>query len=238
MADWERWNTHFSTSVEVEVFGVDLRLQQDPSTHNLGTTVWDSSIVFAKYLQQNARKGCLSRAAVKGKNAVELGSGMGLAGISLALMGCDVVLTDIASVLPLLRCNADANLGKGARAGSDNAMLQQAGQVSVAELDWLQPEQLQEWAPGVDIILGTDCMYSEELLEQLLAVVLHLARAHTTVVFCNELRSDSVHSRFQELFGQHFVIKRTPHKKMDATHQHPLIDIFVCKLRKQAAAAV
>lgn len=56
------------------------------------------------------------------------------------------------------------------------------------------------------------------------------------VVFCNELRSDSVHSRFQELFGQHFTIKRTPHKKMDATHQHPLIDIFLCKLRKQAAA--
>ena len=43
---------------------------------------------------------------------------MGLAGLALALLGCDVVLTDVVSVLPLLRRNADANLGKGARAGA------------------------------------------------------------------------------------------------------------------------
>ena len=39
------------------------------------------------------------------------------------------------------------------------------------------------------------------------------------------------------LFNQHFTIKRTPHRKMDPVHQHPLIDIFVCKLRKQALQA-
>ena len=49
---FERWNTHFSTEVKQEVFGVELRLQQDPSSHNLGTTVWDASIVLAKFLEK------------------------------------------------------------------------------------------------------------------------------------------------------------------------------------------
>jgi hypothetical protein len=81
----ERWNTHFSTTVEVEVLGcalsvcvvfgcvrvlkrssandgkqtrpsnpnsVPLRLAQDPASENLGTTVWDASIVLAKFFEK------------------------------------------------------------------------------------------------------------------------------------------------------------------------------------------
>lgn len=66
---------------------------------------------------QNARKGPLSRQALAGKRALELGSGMGLAGFALALLGCNATLTDVASVLPLLRNNAQANLGPAARTG-------------------------------------------------------------------------------------------------------------------------
>ena len=73
---WERWNTHFSTCVDLELFGwgiselcepgaiapsdlADLSccrhqwaLAQDPNSQHLGSTVWDASIVFAKYLEQ------------------------------------------------------------------------------------------------------------------------------------------------------------------------------------------
>lgn len=52
-----------------------------------------------------------------GKRAVDLGSGMGLAGLALALLGCHVTLTDVDSVLPLLQGNATANLGPAFRAG-------------------------------------------------------------------------------------------------------------------------
>ena len=58
-----RWNTHFSTSVSVELFGTPLRLSQDPQSLHLGTTVWDASIVVAKWLERNARWVC-SRASV------------------------------------------------------------------------------------------------------------------------------------------------------------------------------
>ena len=113
----ERWNTHFSTVVEQELFGVTLQLNQDPSSQNLGTTVWDASIVLAKYLEkvgvagasggggselahpallrasptplrlQNSRRGEYSRCKMRGKRALELGAGMGLAGMALAILG-------------------------------------------------------------------------------------------------------------------------------------------------------
>ena len=83
---WERWNTHFSTTVEQEVFGCDaallcqhnrcallysqppprlpharrhpFKLAQDPNSQHLGTTVWDASIVLAKYLEKVNRAAC------------------------------------------------------------------------------------------------------------------------------------------------------------------------------------
>lgn len=51
----ERWNTHFSTSVSITLFGLELRLSQNPQSLHLGTTVWDASIVVAKWLEHNAR---------------------------------------------------------------------------------------------------------------------------------------------------------------------------------------
>ena len=52
------------------------------------------------------------------------------------------------------------------------------------------------------------------------------------MIVANELRSESVHSRFLEIFEQHFTIKKVPHAKMDTTHQHSLIDILLMKRRK------
>ena len=51
MGGFERWNGHLETLVEQEVFGLTLQLAQDPSSLNLGTSVWDASIVLAKYLE-------------------------------------------------------------------------------------------------------------------------------------------------------------------------------------------
>jgi Lysine methyltransferase len=43
--------------------------------------------VLAHFLARNARKGEFARHKVKGKHAVELGSGMGLGGLALAMLG-------------------------------------------------------------------------------------------------------------------------------------------------------
>lgn len=59
---------------------------------------------------QNAKRGDLARHRVKGKRGIELGAGMGLGGIALALLGCCMCVTDMPEVLPLLEANVCNNL--------------------------------------------------------------------------------------------------------------------------------
>jgi predicted nicotinamide N-methyase len=57
------------------------------------------------------RKGEFSKPKMKGKRVLELGAGMGLGGIAFALLGAEVILTDTADVVPLLKRNCEYNLG-------------------------------------------------------------------------------------------------------------------------------
>lgn len=71
--------------------------------------------------------------AIKGQRVLELGAGTGVLGITAALLGAHVTMTDVADVLPLLRSNALENRP---------AALQAGGSVTVALCDWGLPETL------------------------------------------------------------------------------------------------
>lgn len=55
---------------------------------------------------------------MKGKTAIELGSGMGLGGFALALLGCHTAVTDTKEVLGLLQRNYEINLTAAALKGA------------------------------------------------------------------------------------------------------------------------
>ncbi|PRW45241.1 hypothetical protein C2E21_6339 [Chlorella sorokiniana] len=230
----ERWNTHFSTTVNQELFGIDFQLAQDPNSSNLGTTVWDASIVLAKYIEKNSRRGDFSRPKVRGKRALELGAGMGLAGMALALLGAEVVFTDIGDVLPLLRRNVEQNISPAALKLRDAGWAaSEVGRTSVASLDWSDRSCYADFKPPYDFILAADCVYSELAVPHLLATVLAMGGPRTQAIITNEFRSQTVHDEFMAQFGRHFTIRKVAAGKMDANYQHPLIHIYLLKRRKE-----
>ncbi|KAG1668811.1 hypothetical protein FOA52_004905 [Chlamydomonas sp. UWO 241] len=215
---WNRMNCHDTTMVEQEVMGHIVRLQQNPASEHLGTTVWDASIVLAKYLEKNMRKGEFSRPKLKGKRVLELGAGMGLGGIAFSMLGADVVLTDTVDVVPLLRRNCEANLGRGV--------------ARVEELDWYQPEQAAQLKPPFDYVAAADCIYHENIVKDFHRVVMDVTNDKSVVLVVNELRSHSVHAAFMAAFTPTHSIKTVPHSKMDDVYQHPNIQIFYMKRLK------
>ncbi|KAL4381198.1 hypothetical protein AHAS_Ahas04G0109500 [Arachis hypogaea] len=76
----DRLNSPTTFEMPLEVLGHELQFTQDPNSKHLGTKVWDSSLVFAKFLERNCRKGRFSPAKLKGKRVIELGTGYGVSG--------------------------------------------------------------------------------------------------------------------------------------------------------------
>lgn len=69
----------------------------------VGAVLWDGAIILAGFL------GLLPRHIFPGIRVIELGSGVGLAGLLAAAYGAQVTVTDIEKVLPLLIENCEAN---------------------------------------------------------------------------------------------------------------------------------
>ncbi|CAA7398990.1 unnamed protein product [Spirodela intermedia] len=224
-------NSPHTSAVTVEVLGHHLHFSQDPNSKHLGTTVWDASMVFVKFLEKNRRKGRFSPSKLKGKRAVELGAGCGLAGFGMALLGCDVVATDQVEVLPLLMRNVERNISRVMQANTDSASI---GSIQVAELDWGNEEHVKAIDPPVDFIIGTDIVYSESLLDPLLRTIFALSGGRTTILMCSEIRSTSVHEQMLRMWNSNFEVTTVPRSKMDSKYQHPSIQLHVMSMKSRS----
>nr|XP_025641702.1 protein N-lysine methyltransferase METTL21A isoform X5 [Arachis hypogaea] len=209
----DRLNSPTTFEMPLEVLGHELQFTQDPNSKHLGTTVWDSSLVFAKFLERNCRKGRFSPAKLKGKRVIELGAGCGVSGFGMALLGCDVIVTDQKEVLPLLQRNVERNISrvmqKNPDLNGDNSLqaniffLESFGSIKVAELQWGDESHIKAVDPPFDYIIGTDVVYVEHLLEPLLQTILALSGPRTTIL-------------------------------MDETYQHPSIQLFIMGFKNSA----
>ncbi|XP_078148279.1 S-adenosyl-L-methionine-dependent methyltransferases superfamily protein isoform X1 [Carex rostrata] len=226
--DPDRLNSPSTSAIAIEAFGHGLHISQDPNSKHLGMTVWDASMVLVKYLEKNSRKGRFSPAKMKGKRVIELGAGCGLAGLGMALLGCDVTLTDQLEVLPLLTRNVDRNKSWISQSNSDSGTF---GSVSVAELDWGNKTQIEAVGPPFDYIIGTDVVYAEHLLEPLIETILALSGPSTNVLIGHEIRCTTVHEQMVEMMKNHFIVKTIPKSKMDIKYQHPSIQLYMMELK-------
>ncbi|KAK6921330.1 Lysine methyltransferase, partial [Dillenia turbinata] len=188
-----------SLSLAVDACGHSLSILQSPSSLMTpgvtGSVMWDSGVVLGKLIEHAVETGLLP---LQLKKVVELGSGCGLVGCIAALLGAHVILTDLPDRLRLLKKNVETNLNH----------VQLKGSATVSELVWgdyLGPEFLQ---PLPDYVLGSDVIYSEAAVVDLLDTLTQLCGEHTTIFLAGELRNDSVLEYFLETAMKDFVIGR------------------------------
>ncbi|XP_059297111.1 uncharacterized protein LOC132050078 isoform X2 [Lycium ferocissimum] len=206
-----------SFRLRVDACGRSLSILQSPS--NLGTpgvtgsVMWDSGVVLGKFMEHAVESG---RIHLQGKKVVELGSGCGLVGCIAALLGAQVILTDLPDRLRLLKKNVEANLYGDVR-----------GSATVDELTWGDELDNDMRNPLPDYVLGSDVIYSEGAVTDLIATLLDLSGTQTTVILAGELRNDAILEYFLEAAAEDFTIGRVDQEQWHPDCCSPRVVIYV-----------
>ncbi len=127
-----------------------------------GSTVWDAGIVLAAHLRRGGEAvlsgtGSAATAARDARRALlELGAGTGIVGLGAAASGgfSHVVMSDLPSVLPLIRRNVETNIGA---LRSD---------VAVEPLRWHVADDASSLLAAhgpFDVIVGGDVLYRAQV---------------------------------------------------------------------------
>ena len=199
----------------LELFGHPITIAQRPVLSSLGhgACVWDASIIFAKYVEVSRD---FAASAVRGRSVLELGSGCGLAGISLMLRGAAVTLTDLEAVTSqLTRPNAmriyHQFIGRGNVGGV------QLIRPSVTSVDWTQhaaPCDEASLHSPYDLVLLTDCVFSRALVCDLVATIRKYSGLKSEVVCCHEVRDEDANTAFISELSKFFKLKRVTRDKL------------------------
>eukprot|EP00906_Rhabdomonas_costata_P000641 RCo000822 len=153
-----------------------------------GGCLWNGGEVLARYLESH-----FPRVTGNPPKCVELGCGLGLAGIVLGMLGARVTLTDLEYVLPLVVQNLEENVPE----------LVSSGMLDAAPYSWGTTEQT-PLQPPYDHILLADCIYDEELIAPLLQSLRFLCAPDSTVWVCFEWRlCEAIPTFFREV-AQYF----------------------------------
>lgn len=146
--------------VKLHLEGVKQELGQ--TLKSTGLTIWPAAPILCTYLTEHGEE------LLQGKNVLELGAGLGLAGLLAANMCTSIVLTDgDTETLSLLRKNVSQNAKR-----NDNGVF---AKVQCGQLRWginMSPFAA-KYSPsgGFDVILGSDIIYSEDIISPLFDTV-------------------------------------------------------------------
>ena len=209
------------------LFGHELVLEQRPfGPEGFASTVWDSAIVLARYLEVQGA------AQYAGARCVELGAGTGLPGLVLAALGAQVVLTDLPGTVALLelnvarnrdacRCIAGGQNGSGTRSRSGRRLGGGAPFATAMALRWGEalPKALPEAlgltpASKVDLVVATDVLYSHEAISPLVETLVALSNPQTQVLLAagrNQHAGDGFWAAARAWFEVHEVSTNALH---------------------------
>lgn len=220
--------------VDLPVAGETLHFEQDNGSMHVGTSVWPSSLVLVKWVEHvfanNLTSVCssLTPATFAGKRGIDLGTGVGVAGLGLALLGLNCVLTDIAPVMPALKRNFKKNVG-GSSLGSAGKEGVKAGKVKVAQLYWGNAKQIEALKPPFDFVVAGDVVYLENIVVPLLETMSALAGPETVVVLGYQIRQLEAHEMFWRLCPQYFDVVKVPREELHPEYCWPENEVYILK---------
>ncbi|KAG0619012.1 hypothetical protein M758_4G109100 [Ceratodon purpureus] len=208
--DKDRFKNPYHHDITVGGVARTLVLHQAPfSTAGFASTVWDSAIVLAKYLEKWPE-------TVVGKQCIELGAGCGLAGIAAAALGAKkTILTDFPENLPLLDRNAAAN--------------SLTDVVSTAPLTWGSELALE--VLKFDVVLATDIMYYDDAVEPLLVTLQGLSGKNTKI-FMAYGRNRQAEATFMRAVEKCTLsMRKLPDSELDDVYQCVDVDVYELSTR-------
>ncbi|XP_051133137.1 uncharacterized protein LOC127252845 [Andrographis paniculata] len=208
--------------IHIDACGRSLSILQSPSSLGTpgvtGAVMWDSGIILGKFLEHSVESGTL---ILQGKNVIELGSGCGLVGCIAALLGAQVTLTDLPDRLKLLKKNVETNLYGHIR-----------GSATVKELTWGDDLDSNFTDPLPDIVVGSDVVYSEGAVTDLIETLMQLCGQQTTVILAGELRNDAILEYFLEAAAKEFAVGRIEQEQWHAEYRSSRVAIYVLAKKK------
>ncbi|XP_067847947.1 EEF1A lysine methyltransferase 3-like [Heptranchias perlo] len=148
---------------------------------NLGVSayVWDSGIALCRYFEKE-------KISFTGKKVIELGSGTGIVGILVTLLGGAVTMTDQPDTLKQIEYNVSTNIPTASR-----------HRLKVRPLTW--GEDQTNFPTDYDFILGSDIVYSSVTYPSLIRTLHYLANQGTTIYLSSEFRKGNGSLSFHEV---------------------------------------
>uniref|UniRef100_A0A803MVY4 Uncharacterized protein n=2 Tax=Chenopodium quinoa TaxID=63459 RepID=A0A803MVY4_CHEQI len=222
-----------SPVIELVVNNTTLLIQQDNKTMHVGTSVWPASLVLVKFADHwshlnpktpnpNPYSDLLN---FNDKRGVELGTGCGVAGMGLYLLGLtDVYLTDIAAVMPALKHNLKKN----------KPVLKKS--LKTAQLYWGNSAQITALSPPFDVVIAADVVYLENTVRPLVETMVEMVSENGVVLLGYQLRSPEADKLFWEVSAEVFEIEKVPHEDLHPEYNYEETDVYIFRKKKNNIA--
>eukprot|EP00811_Abedinium_folium_P033642 NODE_6590_length_1657_cov_6.218954.p1 GENE.NODE_6590_length_1657_cov_6.218954~~NODE_6590_length_1657_cov_6.218954.p1 ORF type:complete len:492 (+),score=121.73 NODE_6590_length_1657_cov_6.218954:98-1573(+) len=220
-------STKFNFDGDFKVNNLPLLLTVDPisstrACHVTGLRVWDGGIVLSKYLEHYAPQVSHGRKL----RGLELGCGSGVASLGFALMGHDVMLSDIAG----MQAEAtELNITRNA------PQIQEAGGSATFEvLDWKELPKDRERYGRFDLVFASDVIWHQHFVALFVDALDWAAKGPGIgeILLSHKVRDAESMEEFEALIQQKgWVLERkVESEKAIGEDGHPLVHIYHVKI--------
>ncbi|KAI9594955.1 putative methyltransferase-domain-containing protein [Syncephalis fuscata] len=184
-----------------------LNAESIPATdHAIKTasSVWDASLILAKFLEKNANE-----LELKNKRTIELGAGQGIPSMAAAILGASATVTDapeaVTALQEVIRLHTSLD-----HHNKDHS-------IRVCALDW---NECPAWTVNEqwDIIMASDVLWLYQLIEPFVLTLKTLSDAspHARIFISHQTRANRVDKQFSNLLqASQLQLKEVPSSQLD-----------------------